>query len=835
MWKRTGLKYTTGILCGIAILLGIALLFRVSYKEISDNEVPLGLLPEDDSFLPDMADYALWESGEYDPTTGEKRIHRRRMRTPEPVIRNYMQYRVELSEGIRLTFFEYDAQMNYLGCTTLSDGEYFMPGETACCFTITLSRSYAEKSLSPGQWKKLFSEGMVLRVLHGTEVFSKEADQRLSKDIFLLDLSFLDVWESGDYDLEDGTAVKNKRRLRYPVYIEREYDSYRIELPDSLTLTVFEFDGASDYLGSQTCKDGESYDPKPETTRFTVSLRRDYLEKNMSPGQWNAFFQNAVTIRISHGEVSVFAIDEEEVLCTTSNGITSGEKLARALLNHDSESVADGLWHNLILNQAYHLQGKELNNGNLTIYVSSSEGSDDNHGLSPLYPKASLDAYSGRSNINILLKCGDTFSMSDTFVVGSNSVYAAYGEGKRPVLNYYRKLSLVFEEVEGYENIWVADLSMLDICTQEKSKNNCNMGQLVLDGEVNWKRKVGSTEDSFDPFCLSQTADGGWAADWNTNRLYLYSEGDPNTCDISYAPPLHAISMNKVKNCVLKGIEITGAGMHGISMKNVENVEVSGCYLHHIGGSVLVSAGVRYGNAVQLWDSGSNVIVSHNYADWIFDTCYTHQGTADSGQLQTVLFTRNIGAHSFWGIEVWGNAYSSLPSSEVAYSYNLIYDMVDITNPETPMYSNKSGKVIFADPDRKKEDYVSYRCGYTYNQMSSVNVNNAGTGETTKIHDNIFWNSNRFLAIVANDRQEAAFSCLYDNLFYGETDVEAPALFRYTVGGGEKIYLESPEGYLDSSNRCSIRTGGKTGDNAEERKELAGLLDVISGIMRQED
>lgn len=837
MRKNTKAAISIGIVC--VMLLSYILIFfsRIGRTEIKDGNTPLGIVT-DDSFLTDMAKYELWESGEYSTTTGGKSAHRRRMRSPETIARNYVEYYIELSEEIRLMVFEYDREMNYLGYEVLSNGDVLCPGDEAVYFTLTLYRTYSEKSLSPGEWNKLFCSGLTVRMVHGEEALYSSVDSSYDafrSDAYLMDFGFFALWEGGDYSESDGTCIENKRRLRYPGYVDKMHDSYLVELSENLLIRFFEYDESLQYLGCSVFSNGEYFIPKTETVWFTMSICHRTAEKSMSLGQWNAAFSNRLTIQISHGDTSVFDIKKNEVLCTSWGTLTDPGAMAYMLLDNQGDAFADCLWDNLILSGAYSLRGTDLDNGNLTLYFSSSEGNDANHGLSPEYPKASLNGYSGMSNVNILLKCGDVFKMEDTFEVGSNSIIAAYGEGRRPVLDYYRELPLTFTEVEGLDNVWVADLSGLSICNFAQSKSNCNIGQLLINGEVNWKRIVGSTKDTFNPATLSNAADDGWAADWNTNRLYMYTQGNPNYYYIQYAPPLHAVSINKASNVEFKGIEIVGSGMHGVSIKNAENVSISSCYIHHIGGSILTSAGVRYGNAVQLWDGGINISVTHNFADWIFDTCYTNQGS-DSDCLEIdVVFEKNVGAHSFWGIEVWGDGFSQYPFYGIEYAHNIIYSMMDITNPTTPMYSSKSGKIIFADPDMTKEQYRSYRCGYTYHQMSSVNVSNSGVGEMPKIHNNVFWNTNRFLAIIANDRKEELFSCLYDNFFYGETEVAGPALFRYTVGGGTKNYLESPEGYIDSSNRISIWSGGEVGDNSEELNEMISLMWIISGIVSVEE
>lgn len=651
------------------------------------------------------------------------------------------------------------------------------------------------------------------------------------EDVFLLDLSFFPLWESGDYNETDGVACVNKRRLRYPDRIEIEHNDYSADLTKDFGLKVFEYDEKHNYLGCISLMDGDSYIPRQQAKYFSVSIYRMYSENSLSYGQWEKIFENTIRIRLSHGNVAAMeGMIGKKKLCTTSATYTEAEEMVQYLLDGEGDALANALWHNQIINEAYGLSGEDLNNGNLTLFFSTSEGDDGNSGLSPDFPKKNLEAYSGTSNINVLLKCGDTFKMTDSFKAGNNCVFAAYGEGERPILNYYREVDFEFEKVDGCEFVWVADLEGTEVCNGEANKSNCNIGQLLIEGEVNWKRKVGSTDDVFQPTSLDLAADGSWATDWNSSKLYLYSKTNPNDLEIFYAPPLHAVAIDDVKNVVFRGIEITGSGMHGVSMKDVEDITISNCYIHHVGGSVLVSAGIRYGNAIQVWNGGRNILASHNVSDWIFDTCYTNQGNDSECIEENIAFEHNVGAHSFWGIETWGAGFSKNEFNNIKYSYNIIYDTMDITNPETPMYSNKSGKVVFADKDMVKEDYVTYRGGYTYHQMSSVTVSNSGLGEPTKIHHNVFWNTNRFLMLVSNDRLEEEFSCLQNNLFYGETDVEEPALFRYEEGDGPKNYLETPTGYVSESNRFKIWDGGQVGDNSAQIEELEKAMEMIAGV-----
>ena len=658
----------------------------------------------------------------------------------------------------------------------------------------------------------------------------ENTESKISEDVFWLDLSSYGTWQSGDYDTEYGSAYDYRRRLRYPEPIEVIYHDYTITVEEDYLLNIYEYDLDMHYLGFISIAENSVYEPRDNTAFIRLSLQRTYSEKSLSPGQWAKLFP--LTIAVSHGDIEKMINSRPEVLISTSDIPVDGEVLAQALLKDESEMLAGQLWNNQISSNIYCLTSEDLDNGNTTIFISSSEGDDRNSGLSADYPKKSLEPYSSLQNVNLLLKCGDVFDMTSSFVIGSNSIVAAYGEGNRPVLNYYLPLEVTYTRLDSCENVWMADLSgVTDIYdSADSTKNNCNIGQLLIDGEVNWKRKVWSSKDTYDPVALSVVADGSWAINWITSTLYIYSETDPNESKIYYAPPYHGVIMNGVNHVIFTGIEIVGAGKHGINMTNVSNVEVTCCYIHQIGGSVLRSAGIRYGNAVQLWDSGENVTVAYNYADWIFDTCYTNQGSDETAYNDHVLFSKNIGAHSYWGLEIWGDGYSNESFGTVEYSDNIIYANMDITIPDTPIYTKTSGKLYFADENMTIDDYISYRGGYYYHQMSALNINNSGTGDPTQVYDNIFWNTNRFLALITDPRKETLFSFFKNNLFYCETKAENPGLFRYTNVNGERIYLASLSGYADSTNTESIHYIKDSYDNSRELQMLAKKLYMVSGF-----
>lgn len=644
----------------------------------------------------------------------------------------------------------------------------------------------------------------------------------LPEDAFYLNLCNAVLWESGEYDSTTGAKIENKRRIRYPELIENRGFEYVVTVTDGYLLNLTEYSEEKDFLGVTVAKNGDVYEPSEEIGFFGITIYDSVEEKTYSLGQWNKHIGNDVEVIIATENCNNLSIGSIGSLIESEDVKASSlEDMRRMLLGSEDDKLADALWNQQVENGVYSLTGEELDNGNVTYFVSSSEGDDRNTGLDINHPKKSLEYFSDFSKVNVLLKCGDTFDVPKEMQIGSNCVYAAYGKGQRPVLNYYRKLDVTFEKDDRFDNFWVADLAGLNICNGSATKDNCNIGQLIIDGEINLKRCVWPSDDPFDPNRVVKNKDNAWAVDWVDSKLYMYSEENPNTQEIFFAPATNALTLNGSKNVVIKGLEIKGAGRHAINMTNTENILISCCYLDHIGGSVLRQAGVRYGNGVQVWNSGKKITVENNYLSWIFDTCFTHQGSDTESVVEHLHVNNNIGAHFFWGIEVWGDGYSDYGFTDVVYSENILFDNIDVTNPTTPMHSGPNTRLLGVS----EAECVSYRNGYFYHQMSSINVSNSGNGEITKIENNLAWNSNRFLVLANNSRDELNFSPLKNNLFYAEVAEEKACMLRFQQDD-VKNYCREME-YLDASNIWSVHFREEKYRPGKEEKRLEELLELM--------
>lgn len=642
-------------------------------------------------------------------------------------------------------------------------------------------------------------------------------------DDFYLDLSHRNLWESGEYSEKTGEKAEHDRRMRCPELISIECPKYNIELTEDYKLRICEYDEDKELIRCNDYYNGEAYEASKYGEFFSITIIKIDREQSLSPGQWGRVFGAGIVVKIYSDKWKDYDDNLSGSLIIGSTGSPMSEVPTNLLLEGRDYELAEYLWNEQIENGVYTLLGEELNNGYTTYYVSSSEGDDSNSGLSPEKPKKTLASFSGMSSVNVLVKCGDTFDLTNEINLGSNCIYAAYGQGSRPKLNFYRELNVPFSKVKGTENVWEANLSSLDICDSNNANLNCNIGQLIIDGLMTWNRYISATSGECDPMAIEKRGEGTWGVDCVASKLFIYCKKDPNNIRIVFASPSEAFTGDNIRNTVVKGFEVVGAGYHGCNLCDCENVEISCCHFDHIGGALQSKGSSRYGNAIQIWNSGKDIRIHNNFASQIYDTCFTNQGSDKEAVCEHIHFNDNIGSHFFWGIEVWGAGYSDNPFNDITYTGNILYDNIDVTNTNTPMHVNKNARPLGVDDNQ----YVSYRTGYKYHQMSGISVSNSGSGQVTKIENNIVWNSNRFLVTAKNDRGESEFSSLKNNLFYAEGVLKDACLLRYEVDGAKK-YSDNTD-YIGESNVWSVHKSGEKYDNEAEVTKLSQTLEHIGG------
>ena len=643
-------------------------------------------------------------------------------------------------------------------------------------------------------------------------------------DVYFLDLKIIGMYDLGDLDHNTGQLIENGRRIITKKYYEIRNEEYDVLISEDYKITIYEFDSNKVYLGYKEFTSDSKYTPSENVKYFKVVLSavpKD-IEKTLSSGQWGRILgTSSFKARISVGDIDGLK-DKNELVTVKALKKVSAATIRNDIFNNNDE-VSNDVWNALVYNKVF---SPNINTNKKTYYISE-DGDDKNSGLSMAYPKRTLDSVAGEANVNILLKCGDTIYSSKSFTVSNGVTISSYGEGNRPVLSFYRNLNKKFTKVADADNIYVTDLTDLSIYNGNHDKSDVNIGQLVINGVVNFKRVVFESSSNYSNNMLTKRNDEkSWSVDFKNGKLYIYTSEDPNTFDIKYAPPITGLYAKKANNITIKGIEIRGAGLHAINFANTTNVNINSNSFNYIGGSILTSAGIRYGNAVQIWDSAENVQVHHNVANWIFDTCYTNQGSSSDMMLKNVNFHDNIGMHSQWGLETWGDGGKGF--TDINYGYNLLYQMGDITNPNTKMQVSSSGH-LYGEVDN--DNYITYRNGYSYHQAAGLAFWCPSESYMPSINNNIFWGTNRFHVIGTWYNDTIDINTLNNNLFYEEYYLSyntTPALYKFKTSSNK--YFTT---YTKITTSPNTESNHKRGSNYDNSSELITLNNLIKHIINE--
>lgn len=135
----------------------------------------------------------------------------------------------------------------------------------------------------------------------------------------------------------------------------------------------------------------------------------------------------------------------------------------------------------------------------------------------------------------------------------------------------------------------------------------------------------------------------------------------------------HIVQLRNVSHLVIADLTIKYSNTHGIQMNQVHHLIVRNCRISHVGGAWIWEDHTRYGNAVELWCDGQDILVEDCDISWAYDTGITNQG--DAGNQALIVYRNNRIAHTKCGIEHWATGPANV--RDVLYEGNTITDSGD--------------------------------------------------------------------------------------------------------------------------------------------------------------
>lgn len=263
-----------------------------------------------------------------------------------------------------------------------------------------------------------------------------------------------------------------------------------------------------------------------------------------------------------------------------------------------------------------------------TYYVSSSQGSNVNDGLTPQTPKKDLCDVP-KEGVSILLKRGDVFwgNMSGY----TNCTISSYGFGDRPVICGFKVL--VNPDAWKFEGnqLWSLDLrNTTDFrgAIEKEPSNTINNIGFIYDPLHNrvFGRNLRSTD------LLTQEMDFYTSSYFTTQDIKEHPFGTvivkstKNPAEMGcLCFPIAANGLSDMRNCRIQGLAIVGFSRNGII--HIQNCTVENCQIDLIGGGIFTGFQywVRAGNGVELWYTYCDNTITNCIISRTFDCATTIQ------------------------------------------------------------------------------------------------------------------------------------------------------------------------------------------------------------------
>ena len=280
----------------------------------------------------------------------------------------------------------------------------------------------------------------------------------------------------------------------------------------------------------------------------------------------------------------------------------------------------------------------------MTYYIDAVNGSPAVPGTDPRAPRATYTDLSLQPGDTVLFRRGTVMRAPLERVSGAPGApitYGAFGEGPAPVFSGSVPMTEAGDWREIRRNVWEYRPFFPD--------ETCNFifakhGEGMRGGALRWSaEELRETGDWYDSRAGSRVSNISLAEDTGA-RVLLYFEGNPveNTDMLELVPYGGRKLSRNVSYTAVEDLAFWGSGVHALA-GGARHTAVRRCAFGFIGGAVWSKAlKIRFGNAIEFWDFGEDILVEDCYFNNIYDSCITHQGGADCTPAQDLVMRGNL-------------------------------------------------------------------------------------------------------------------------------------------------------------------------------------------------
>jgi len=274
----------------------------------------------------------------------------------------------------------------------------------------------------------------------------------------------------------------------------------------------------------------------------------------------------------------------------------------------------------------------------MIYYIDPNNGLFEADGISPETPRRDYLSLSLEPGDTVLFKRGSFMRCCLERKSGTPDkpiTYGAYGEGENPVFCGSVDVSSSEKWIEIRPNIW----KYTEILPSEACNFIFDNGR--IGATLRWEEELLAEQgDWYD----SRMGSGEQNITVDENKLLLYSVGNPGKVyshiECAVWGKRH-LSVN-ISCTVCEDLCFFGSGVHALS-GGADHITVRRCTFSFIGGAVWNrEMRIRFGNAIEFWEYGDDILIEDCYFNNIYDSCITHQGTTKCKPAERFVMRRNL-------------------------------------------------------------------------------------------------------------------------------------------------------------------------------------------------
>ncbi|MDD6798880.1 MAG: acetylxylan esterase [Firmicutes bacterium] len=274
----------------------------------------------------------------------------------------------------------------------------------------------------------------------------------------------------------------------------------------------------------------------------------------------------------------------------------------------------------------------------MIYYIDPAHGSMSADGLSPENARLDYLGIALKSGDKVLFKRGSFMRANLERKPGTPDApitYGAYGEGENPVFCGSVDVSDPEKWTEIRPNVW----KYTDSIPSEACNFIFDNGR--IGATLRWEERLLSAQgdwyDSRMGSCEQKETVG-------EEKVLLYSEGNPGEVysHIECAIWGKRTLSENVSCTVCEDLSFFGSGVHAMS-GGADHITVRRCSFSFIGGAVWNrQLRIRFGNAIEFWERGDDILIEDCCFNNIYDSCITHQGTKNCKPAENFVMRRNL-------------------------------------------------------------------------------------------------------------------------------------------------------------------------------------------------